>query len=172
MTDVIPSLRSYLESGGLLTGYIGEEVFDTLADCHAGRFDLPSVRQERFERLTSMFARIEGRDPVAMPQELVWTTELIEAHPDVDLNRMILGAVPDELAETFAVEVDCRRRPFPLEVEESADHVGECDNCGNYIFGKALVVTWRKEWVRLDRDLLYCPACITTAAAALTGEVA
>jgi hypothetical protein len=166
-----PSLRTYLEGGGDLTGFA---LLDSLVEAVVvARRLLPAetnrkqaARNRRF--VERWFARHGGEQPVPATQELLtfafWKAECLE---DPALADEFEAALPLDTLNRALQLVDDLRHVHPLAVREEMEN-WTCRACGEtFTFAPAAIVTNTGEELGYDEDLSYCIGCMSIATAAL-----
>jgi len=166
-----PSLRTYLDGGGDLTGFA---LLDSLVEAVVvARRLLPAdtnrkqaARNRRF--VERWFARHGGEEPVPATQELLtfafWKAECLE---DPSLADQFESALPPDTLTRALQLVDDLRHVHPLAVREEMQN-WTCRACGEtFAFAPAAVVTNTGEELGYDEDLSYCLGCMSIATSAL-----
>lgn len=166
-----PSLRTYLDGGGDLTGFT---LLDSLVEAVVvARRLLPAetnrkqaARNRRF--VERWFARHGAEQPVPATQELLtfafWKAECLE---DPALADEFEAALPLDTLSRALQLVDDLRHVHPLAVREEMEN-WTCRACGEtFSFAPAAIVTNTGEELGYDEDLSYCIGCMSIATAAL-----
>lgn len=169
------SLRAFLDAGGDPSTLDG---WESVVDSAVLALTLaPHQRLEWSRAWRQRAAAIRRGEPVDPPsrfteadaQSCEWDAEMFD---DQSLALRLIEALPAEKRVKALEELDCSRRPHPLNVEQPGGTQWSCNNCGEvHDTGdgvRAVVIGWREGWSELDYPITYCAACIGIAAQALS----